>query len=181
MRVENNLGWSTNIANLERKLRHRLFNLRKLSEHLPRNLLKQVADGIFMSVVRYGLPLYCPVRLKNDEPHHGSIDKIKVVFNDCLRLLTNKRSQDRARIEDMLVELGWISINQLCAETRLIEAWKTVHSDDYCMKDMLKPKKKPVKISTRSAYQNLLETGERDKFENGSFIYKTAQIWNKAP
>ena len=125
MWVESNLGWSTHLAQLERKLKHRLFNLRRLSEQIPLTQLKTIADGIFMSILRYGLPIYCPLRMKEEDPHHSSIDKIKVVFNDCLRLLTNNKRNDRVIIKDMLRELGWISINQLCAETRLLEAWKT--------------------------------------------------------
>ena len=89
--VENNLTWSTHLSKLEKNLKHRLFSLRRLSEQIPRVLLKKVADGIFMSILRYGLPLYCPLRFKDDDPKHSSIDNINVVFNDCLRLLTNRR------------------------------------------------------------------------------------------
>ena len=49
--VDNNLSWGTQITNLERKLKHRLFILRRLSEHIPLALLKTVADGIFMSIL----------------------------------------------------------------------------------------------------------------------------------
>ena len=66
--VDNNLGWTTHITNLERKLKHRLFNLRRLSESIPTALLKLVADGIFMSILRYGLPAFCPVGFREEEP-----------------------------------------------------------------------------------------------------------------
>ena len=116
-------------------------------------------------------------------PKHGSIDKIKVVFIDCLRLFTNNKREDHARVEDMLRELGWLSINQLCAETRLLEAWKTVHVENYCLEDTLKLKRRPKTqyMSTRSTAHTLLETGQRDRFSNGSFVHKTALIWNTAP
>ena len=134
-----------------------------------------------MSILRYGLPLYCPLRFKEDDPRPSSIEKIKVVFNDCLRLLTNRKRQDHGKIKDMLNELDWLSINQLCAETRLVEAWKTVHFDNYCMKDTVKIKEKSKYISTRSDDQTLLETGQNDKFTNGSFVHLTAKAWNCAP
>ena len=137
----------------------------------------------FMSLVRYGLPLYCPLRLKNQDPQHDSIDKIKVVFNDCLRLLTNKRREDCARIQDMLKELQWLSINQLCAETRLLEAWKSVRQEHYCLNDILQLKKIPETqaMTTRSTKKDLLVTGQKDKFSNSSFAHNTANIWNQAP
>jgi len=59
---------------------------------------------------------------------------------------------DHAKIEVRLKELIWLSINQLCAETRLLEAWKTVH-----MEDTLHRKKKSEFMSTRSNNQNLFE------------------------
>ena len=102
------------------------------------------------------------------------MDKIKVVFNDCLRLLTNKKRKDHAKIKDMLQDLGWLSIIQLCAEIRLLEAWKAIHLEDYCLKDTLEIKKKSKHMATRSNKQTLLITGERDKFTNGSFIHLTA-------
>ena len=55
--VENDLTWTHHLTVLERKLKYRLFTLRRLSEKIPKYLLKNVADGIFMSLVRYGLPL----------------------------------------------------------------------------------------------------------------------------
>ena len=181
MWVDNNLSWTTQITNLERKLRHRLFNLRRLSEHIPTSLLKTVADGIFMSILRYGLPVFCPVRIREEEPKHNSIDKIRVVFNDCLRLLTNHKRKEHVKIEDMLTQLGWLSINQLCAETRLIEAWKSEHLENYCIGDMLIRKEKSSHMKTRSNNQTTFKSGQHDKFTNGSFMQRTAEIWNQAP
>ena len=181
MWVDNNLSWTTQITNLERKLRHRLFNLRRLSEHIPTSLLKTVADGIFMSILRYGLPVFCPVRIREEEPKHNSIDKIRVVFNDCLRLLTNHKRKEHVKIEDMLTQLGWLSINQLCAETRLIEAWKSEHLENYCIGDMLIRKEKSSHMNTRSNKQTTFKSGQHDKFTNGSFMQRTAEIWNQAP
>ena len=180
MWVQNDLGWSTHLKKLERNLRHRLFNLRRLAEHIPRSLLKTIADGIFMSVLRYGLPIYCPLRLKEEDPKSQCIDRIRVIFNDCLRLLTNKRRRDHAKVEDMLKELGWLSLNQLCAETRLLEAWKSAQKEDYCMKDILHVKNKS-RHGLRSNEETLFESVKEDKFANGSFLQRTTQIWNMAP
>ena len=73
------------------------------------------------------------------------------------------------------------SINQLCGETRLIEAWKTVHTEKYCMQDILSIKKKNEHISTRSNDFTLLVQGEVNKFSNGRFVTLTAKIWNECP
>ena len=79
----------------------------------------------------------------------------------------------------MLQELNWSSINQLCGETRLIEAWKTVHLDNYCMRDILTIKEKSSYMSTRSNDTVMLEQGGINKFSNARFVNMTAKIWNE--
>ena len=81
----------------------------------------------------------------------------------------------------MLEDLGWMSINQLCAETRLLEAWKTVNTEDYCLKESVPLKKRAQYTATRSNDTTLLELGPPDKFANCRFAHKTAQLWNEAP
>ena len=98
--------------------------------------MKSVAEAIFMSHIRYALPLYCPVQIEEDSPISGSIADLRKVFNDCLRLLKGKVISDEVSIKSMLEDLGLLSLNQLAAETRLLEAWKTVHQEDYCMTDI---------------------------------------------
>ena len=68
---------------------------------------------------------------KEDDPIPGCVKAIKVAQNDCLRLLSGTKRTDHTSIKSMLEDLGWLSINQLAAETRLIEAWKSVHMEDY--------------------------------------------------
>ena len=102
MIVENDLTWNAHVKNLVKKLKFRLFTLRRLSTCIPRDLLKSVACGIFLSVIRYGLPLYCPLRLKEDDPNPGILTELKVVFNDCMRLLTGNKREDHTSIKSML-------------------------------------------------------------------------------
>ena len=143
-------------------------------------MMKSVADGIFMSHIRYALPLYCPVKIEDNDPTSGSITDLKKVFNDCLRLLLGKFISDEVSIKSMLDELGWLSINQLAAETRLIEAWKTVHLEDYCMKDVLKLRHKG-NYNTRRNHVNFLDTGVEDIYGSAGFVNSTAKLWNKSP
>ena len=179
--VSNDLKWEEHIRKLVAKLRFRLFNLKRLSRKLPNNNLKQVADAIFMSDVRYGLPLYCPIQIDpSKDPLPGCIDKLRVVFNDCLRFLTKKKRSDHESIRKMLDELGWLSLNQLAFETRLVEAWKTSKTQDYCLNDILTKKMKGP-YSTRSNSQDLFERGVDDLHGSAGFVNPTARIWNIAP
>ena len=178
--IDSNLKWESHIRNLVRKLNFRLFTLRRIKEKIPISMMKSVADGIFMSHIRYALPLYCPVKIEEDDPTSSSIANLKKVFNDCLRLLLGKFISDEVSIKSMLDELGWLSINQLAAETRLIEAWKTVNLEDYCMKDVLKLRHKG-NYNTRRNHVNLLDTGVEDIYGSAGFVNSTAKLWNKSP
>ena len=104
--IQSDLKWDNHIKNLTRKLNFRLFTLRRINEKLPKFLLKRVAEAIFMSHVRYGLPLYCPVKIDESDPTPGCLDALKVAFNDCLRLLLGIHGTDHESIKNMLDELG---------------------------------------------------------------------------
>ena len=175
--IKKNFKWEKHIDELERKLRFRLFSLRRLSERIPKKLLKTVADGIFMSQIRYALPLFCPLKIDASDPTPGSINKIRVVFNDCLRLLTGVKPTEHRTIKSMLEEVGWLSINQMCAQTRLMEAWKSINLENYCMSDNLKVRQKGA-YKTRSSDLVLLDHGEDGV--HTSFVNPTSKIWNKA-
>ena len=79
----------------------------------------------------------------------------------------------------MLTQLDWLSINQLSAETRLIEAWKTADTDDYCLTDILKVKESLR--NTRSGNNIVFNLSQANKFSGGSFMHRTATLWNQAP
>ena len=80
----------------------------------------------------------------------------------------------------MLDNLGWLSVNPLAAETRLLEAWKSVHLEEYCMKDVLKIRPKS-NYNTRRNHVNFLETGAEDIYGSAGFVNTTAKLWNKSP
>ena len=120
-----------------------------MEQVVPRSLLKNVADGIFMSKLRYGLVIFWPVRYHTDDPNPTAIQGIKVAFNRMLRLLCGAIKEDRISIKKMLERLGWLSLNQMAAEVRLIEVWKALNVGT-SLSEMFDR----VQSSTRQASQN---------------------------
>ena len=100
--VSNNLQWSKHLEQLEAKLRSRLYSLRKMEQQVPKSLLKGIADSIFCSILRYALGIFCPIRIKENDPTNSSINGIKVIYNDLLRLLCNSRRDNRKPVKEML-------------------------------------------------------------------------------
>ena len=178
--MANNLNWSEHIEKLEDDLSFRLYTLRKLEQVLPKSLLKKVADGIFNSIIRYGLGIFCPIRTHASDPNPSSINGIRVRFNDLLRLLCNTRRSKHTSIESMLKQLGWLSINQLACEVRLVEVWKALNEQDYCQKELFE-RVQPGKVKTRSAQQIRLKTNFRSRLRENSFQFPSVQLWNNAP
>ena len=162
---------------LQGQLINRLFTLRRIEQVIPRSLLKKVADGIFMSKLRYGLAIFWPVRITDEDPHTTAVQAIKVVFNRMLRILCGTAKQDKVSVKSMLDRLGWLSINQLAAEIRLIEVWKGLNLNNG-LSDLFEK----VEGSTRAASENRIQVkGLNSKLKDNSFHYPSVKLWNMAP
>ena len=111
--INNNLSWSKHLRKLEDELHYRLYKLRRIEQVMPKSLLKKVADGIFCSVLRYELAIFCPIRTQENDPKPKCIEGIKVLYHDTMRLLCNSKRKSHTSIESMLEKLGWLSLNQL--------------------------------------------------------------------
>ena len=108
--------WSHHIEKLESNLRSRLYSLRKMEQSIPRSQLKDIAESIFGSILRYAIGLYCPIKIKESDPEPSSINAIRVTYNDVMRLLCKSRREERKPIREMLDKLDWLSLNQMSCE-----------------------------------------------------------------
>ena len=102
------------------------------------------------SILRYALGLFCPIRIKPNDPTNSSINEIKVIYNDLLRLLCNSRRDNRKPTKEMLDQVGWLSLNQMSCEIRLIEVWKSLNIDNYCLKELF------VKVGSNKTTRNVI-------------------------
>ena len=147
---------------------------------LPRSILKKVADAIFCSVLRYELAIFCPIQILETDPRPSNIQGIRVAYHNLLRLLCYTKRNSHTTIESMLEKLGWLSLNQLSCEIRLIEAWKAVNNENHCLKSFFEKAHTNQGI-TRSAGLNKLKSCFKTKIRENSYSYPSIQIWNSAP
>ena len=82
-------------------------------------------------------------------------------------------------IEEMLQETGWLSINQLSCEIRLIEVWKSLNFENYCLKDVFE--KVHSVQQTRNSNKIRLKSGFKTRLRENSFQYPSVLVWNSAP
>ena len=178
--VSNELNWVKHIEELEDDLRFRLYKLRRIEQSIPKALLKRVADGIFNSLIRYGLGIFCPIRTKDSDPIPSCISGIKTIFNDVLRLLCNSKRNQHTSIKSMLDKVGWLSINQLACQTRLVETWKALNLEDYCLNDIFERVENGT-MRTRSSNKIKLKSHFKTRIRETSFQLPSVHLWNSAP
>ena len=118
--------------------------------------------------------------MKEEDPKPTCIDGIKVLFHDVLRLLCNSKKENHTSIESMLEKTGWLSINQLVCEVRLLEVWKAMYQEDYCLKDVFERVEK-TSIRTRSSSQIKLKTTFKTRLRETCYQLPSVLLWNAAP
>ena len=143
-------------------------------------MLIKVADAIFGSILRYELAIFCPIRLNSRDPKPTSIEGVKVIYHDLLRFLCNTKRSKHTSIESMLEKLGWLSVNLLSCEIRLIEVLKALNQENHCLNNLFEKATTNQGI-TRSAGLNKLKIGFKSKLRENSFQYPSVQVWNSAP
>ena len=94
--------------------------------------------------------------------------------------MTGKKKEDKIRNEYMLQELRWLSINQLCAQARLLETWKAINVTNHPMKDIMEVTYPKSNMTTRSAGIKINTAAPFYK-SHASFKYPSAKLWNISP
>ena len=79
-----------------------------------------------------------------------------------------------------LEKTGWLSINQLACEVRLLEVWKAMYQEDYCLKDVFE-RVENKSIRTRSSSQIRLKTMFKTRLRETSYQLPSVLLWNAAP
>ena len=186
MTMDDNQAWKSHIhgkGGLIPSLNKRLYTLKRLRNHLNDACLKKVADSIFTSKLRYGLQLCSKVRWTSEEKKEGLMKDLQKIQNKLVRFLNKSTIKDKVNTGFMLNKFKMASINQLNAQIKLTEMWKTLNLDSHKNKTIsdLKVEFRSGDRERRSAFKgNLLETGASHKALK-TFINDSTRVWNRAP
>ena len=127
MFIEESQEWNVHLKSLKSSLNHRLFTVRRIAHQIPANKLMTVVHSLWVSKLRYGLQLCTRVQQTNEEKKSELLKTLQLTQNRLLRLLNKSRVSDRVSIESMLSKFQLLSVNQLAAEIKLLEVWKSVN------------------------------------------------------
>ena len=181
MRIAGRLKWDSHVEEMKSILRKRLGLLRRLSYSLPSYALKQIAEGIFSSKLRYGIALYCKPKILNSDKSNRTLTSLTVLQNDMLRVILRCKDRRQMSVEKLRDCTKIMTVNQLCCYHILVETYSIItnKSSNFIYKrwnDMpgtQERERREEQIDTLTVPVN-----QGDK--NG-FLYYGARLWNLLP
>ena len=130
MTMDDNQDWKSHIhgkGGIIPSLNKRLYTLKRLRNHLSDVCIKKVADSIFTSKLRYGLQLCSKVGWSSEEKMEGLMKDLQKTQNKLIRFLNKSTIKDKVNTGSMLRKLNMASVNQLNAQIKLTETWKSLN------------------------------------------------------
>ena len=183
MTFENSLKWSEHIygtGGLLASLNQRLFYIRRLKNSIGEKALLKISNGLFISKIRYGLQLLGKVRMSTSEPLNQDLEAIQKCLNKLVRVLNNSRLSDKISTKFMLTKFNLLSVNQMNAQIKLTEIWKSVHISNYPIKTSILQRGSEA-MTTRAMTSGVLKEAKISNSSEKTFLNDATHIWNMAP
>ena len=154
---------------------------------MPLERLRTIANGIFFSLVSYGLRIFCCVSgldsyaagpgrfqsLTRQDSH-----KVQTIMNVVLRSLTNLDSD--TAIWFLLKKSGFLSIHQMCAHSTLKTTYKilTTCQPEYLYQKLIEATQNVVRPRRQEASSRL---SFKLALSRESFLYQASKLYSKLP
>ncbi len=102
---------------------------RRLALHLPKDLLKTVMGALVHGRVGYAC-LVLPPRFKSTDPTNVLMSQLQIGMNDVARAVVGSRRSDRLKVEDLIKEAGFTSLNRMAIYAIAMECWRALSLRD---------------------------------------------------
>ena len=124
--------------------------------------------------------LYGKVRLGDLDPTDTLLDSLQTTQNKFARFIHGSTLMDRIGTKTIFKETNLLSINQLNAQIKLLEVWKSQNIKSYPTK--WKTRKEELKREgLKSNNKPELVINGRTHLQSLTFINDAANVWNNAP
>ena len=130
--------------------------------------------------LRYGLQLCTTVQLNTEERKPALMKTLQLTQKCLLRALNNSRVADKISTQTMLDEFQLLSVNQLSAEIKLLEVWKSVNVKGSPI-DLEPYNLNPIVYQLRPQPDRVFDDSSRLALSKSSFNVDAARVWNHAP
>ena len=180
--IEDSQDWNLHFKQLTSSLNQRLFVIRRISNQIPKSKVMSIVHSIWVSKLRYGLQLCSKVRLTEAEPKTECMKDLQLTQNRLLRALNNSLVKDKISTKSLLEKYDLLSVNQLAAQIKFLEVWKSVYVEGYSIELEPYNKERPLKNHDLRTQRNMVfNDSARLKIANQSFSIDAARLWNLGP
>ena len=118
--------------------------------------------------------------MNDQDPVDSLLEKLQIAQNKCARFLHGSTLLDRINTKTIFKETNLLSINQINAQIKLTEVWKSQNLKAYPIKWI-----KRSEVQKRTGLKNsnkpdLVITG-KSNIQSLTFINDAGLLWNRAP
>ncbi len=156
---------------------------RRLSLHLPKDLMKSVMGSLLRGKIGYACSVL-PPRFSASDPSHTLMSQLQVGVNNVARATIGSSKEDRLKVTDLLNEAGFPSVNRLVIYTIAMECWRALN-----LRDVSNGPLNPLGIilsppslcssRTRAAKSGCIPPPTKHQVD--SFCWWAYTCWNLAP
>ena len=183
--IGDKMNWKEQIngANgLVNALNHRTFTIRRIKNQIPKKDVIKSVQSLWMSKLRYGLQFCGKVRTNSDDSSNIHVKSIQIAQNKMLRMMEGVSLKEHITSKSLLEKYNLPSVNQLNGEIKLLEAWKSINTNDYPFK-MEANNTNPIMSDRilRPESIKIWKDSAKSKTGTNSFSIDTAKLWNNCP
>ena len=181
--TDSNQKWKTQIqgsGGTISNLNSRLYLIRRLSRVISQDRMRRISDSLYTSKIRYGVQLFGKVRLNEQDPTESLLKSLQTTQNKFARFVHRSSLMDHINNKLIFKETGLLSVNQINAQIKLTEVWKSINVNSYPIQwskrnDVIK--RPGLKDSNKP---DLVITGY-SIIQSQTFFNDAARVWNSAP
>ena len=180
--IDDAQDWSVHFKTVRTSLNQRLFVIRRIARQIPRDKLINVLHSLCVSKLRYGLQLCTTTRITPEEKRSANGKNLQLTQNRMLRAINGSKIRDKISTESMLTKFNLLSVNQLSAQIKLKEVWKSLNCPNYPTK--LEPYNSALvngSHALRTKTNRIFDDSCRLQKSKSSFNVDAARLWNAAP
>ena len=182
IQIEESQEWNAHLKTLKTSLNQRLFVIRRVMRQIPRDKLMTIVHSLWMSKLRYGLQLCTKVRQSELSTKTEFTKSLQLTQNRMLRVINNSRIKDKISVSHMLKKFNLLSVNQLAAQIKLQEVWKSINIDKYGItlepyNEHVDPSGRTLRLKSNRTFNDT----SRLVLAEHSFTIDAAKLWNNAP
>ena len=180
--INDKQDWTNHYKTLRNALNQRLFVIRRVQRQIPQDKVMGVVHSLWLSKLRYGLQLCTRIQLTNDEKKCELMKSLQLTQNRMLRTVNGSKIKDKISTVSILNKFGLLSVNQLAAQIKLTEVWKSLNVVGH--PSLLEPYHKVSTATTaglRPKPTRILNDSSKLLCAKFSFHVDAARLWNLAP